>query len=386
MKSKVGIDDVAFALGYQLDRKAGVGRYIELVLPDKNGYSLDRIVVKNPTDKQHQTFFRRDGSGGDVLSFIKENLNLFNVQGNSDWAKVGNVLAQFANAPATEYSSSQYLYNAGYKDTRVFDAARYDITPIIQDTTAANRIFAQRGISQETVHEFAHHIHRIKDLTQSQFNYYNIGFPYTKAGEEKAIGYEIRGFGTFKSKAAGTDSSNGAWIADLSTGKDPANIKNVVFTESAYDAMSFYQANKHKIDKERTVFVSTGGTFSEKQISGVLNHYPAARAVDAFDNDLPGRVYGIRMAGIISGVSMEIVRKDDTMTIKTAERSLTLKENDFKLSKLANDFPFMRNVAEWKAPPQYKDWNDVVRGDTQSYNSRHTMQQRDENLSRSRGI
>ena len=32
LKSRVGIDDVAYALGYRLDRKAGVGRYIELVL------------------------------------------------------------------------------------------------------------------------------------------------------------------------------------------------------------------------------------------------------------------------------------------------------------------------------------------------------------------
>lgn len=27
LKSKVGIDDVAFSLGYQVDRKAGLGRY-----------------------------------------------------------------------------------------------------------------------------------------------------------------------------------------------------------------------------------------------------------------------------------------------------------------------------------------------------------------------
>ena len=32
LKSRVGVDDVAYALGYRLDRQAGVGRYIELVL------------------------------------------------------------------------------------------------------------------------------------------------------------------------------------------------------------------------------------------------------------------------------------------------------------------------------------------------------------------
>ena len=29
LKSRVGVTDVAYALGYRLDRKAGVGRYIE---------------------------------------------------------------------------------------------------------------------------------------------------------------------------------------------------------------------------------------------------------------------------------------------------------------------------------------------------------------------
>lgn len=32
LKARVGVDDIAYALGYRLDRKAGVGRYIELVL------------------------------------------------------------------------------------------------------------------------------------------------------------------------------------------------------------------------------------------------------------------------------------------------------------------------------------------------------------------
>lgn len=42
MKSRVGIDDIAYALGYRLDRKAGIGRYIELVLGEggnKKGYA-----------------------------------------------------------------------------------------------------------------------------------------------------------------------------------------------------------------------------------------------------------------------------------------------------------------------------------------------------------
>ena len=76
LKSRVGVDDVAYALGYRLDRKAGVGRYIELVLGE-DGNRRDTIVVSHPHDKAAQTFFRRDGSKGDVVTLIRENLDSF---------------------------------------------------------------------------------------------------------------------------------------------------------------------------------------------------------------------------------------------------------------------------------------------------------------------
>ena len=61
MKSRVGIDDIAYALGYRMDRKAGVGRYIELVLGEGDN-RRDTLIVSHPNNKAAQTFFRRDGS------------------------------------------------------------------------------------------------------------------------------------------------------------------------------------------------------------------------------------------------------------------------------------------------------------------------------------
>ena len=43
LKSRVGVDDVAYALGYRLDRKAGVGRYIELVLGEHRPFSAGTV-------------------------------------------------------------------------------------------------------------------------------------------------------------------------------------------------------------------------------------------------------------------------------------------------------------------------------------------------------
>lgn len=57
LKSRVGVTDVAYALGYRLDRKAGVGRYIELVLGDGRE-KRDTIIVSHPNDRGTQTFLR----------------------------------------------------------------------------------------------------------------------------------------------------------------------------------------------------------------------------------------------------------------------------------------------------------------------------------------
>ncbi len=90
MKPRVGIDDVAFSLGYKLNRQAGVGRYIELILPDGRGEKLDTIVISHPQEKERQKYFHRNtGKRGDVVDFIGENLNRFNKFGRNQWEVIG---------------------------------------------------------------------------------------------------------------------------------------------------------------------------------------------------------------------------------------------------------------------------------------------------------
>ena len=240
LKAKVGVDDIAYYLGYRLDRSAGVGRYIEMVLPDSMGHK-DKLIIKNPKDKASQTYFRRNGAkGGDVVSLIRENINSFHESGRNEWEIIGKVMARFANEPIPDYGDSQYLTKAGYSDSRVFDPKRYETKEIDSDLAEVMAFFAQRGINEETVAVFAPFIKQIRDSCHTTYKQFNIGFPYTEAGKDKVVGYEIRGFGSFKSKAAGTNSTTGAWIADLSQGGEPADIRNVYFAESAYDIMAFY--------------------------------------------------------------------------------------------------------------------------------------------------
>ena len=166
MKSRVGIDDIAYSLGYRLDRKAGVGRYIELVLGE-GGNKRDTLIVSHPNDKAAQTFFRRDGSKGDVVTLIRENLSSFTVSGKDEWQKIAKVMARFANMPEPEYR--EYVKSAG-KSSGVFEPSRYEVKPV--DTEKIPGLFFRRGLSKATVTALLPFISLIRDRNNEKFEGY----------------------------------------------------------------------------------------------------------------------------------------------------------------------------------------------------------------------
>ena len=335
-KEKVGVDDVASYLGYKLDRKAGVGKYVEYNIRDGRGHKIDSIVISHPNDKSSQTYFHRNGaSGGDAISLIKENINSFGVTGNSDFEAVMS-------------------------------------------------FFRGRSIDEETVRTFLPFIMRVTD-TEAQYKYKDLAFPYTQPGSEKIEGFELRGYNNFRQKAPGTNSSSAAWIADF-TGEQPDNARNVYFFESGYDAMAFYQVNRSRLNLETSVFVSTGGTFSSLQIKGITDYYPQARYWDCFDNDIPGILYGIRMESQLCGQFINIVTTDDIIIFQKGADELRLKKDDVTLPKVREKLGMDRHVYVyvWKAPKAYKDWNDVTMNKPMKDLPVKSKYQRNENLKEKR--
>ncbi|MCS2793823.1 DUF3991 and toprim domain-containing protein [Bacteroides faecis] len=354
LKARVGVDDIAYALGYRLDRKAGVGRYIELVLGE-NGNKRDTIIVSNPNNKAAQAYFRRDGSKGDAVTLIRENLNAFPVSGKDDWQKIAKVLARFANMPEPEYrEDSDYVKS--FKTDAVFDSSRYEVKPINAERIPA--LFSQRGLSDETVKALSPFISLIRDKRNGKFDGYNIGFPYTNGKDDAIKGYEIRGHGGYKSKAAGTDSSTSAWVADLSNG-NKGMVRSVFFCESAFDAMAFYQMNKTQMGTD-VALVSLGGTFSDKQITNTMERFPYARAFDCFDNDLAGRIYGLRMMALLEGVPMKINKKSDTLQIEAKGKSFELNTERSLLAQVSEHLSIRYKMGQWLPPKAFKDWNDCL--------------------------
>ena len=343
LKARVGVTDVAYALGYRLDRKAGVGRYIELVLGDGRE-KRDTLIVSHPNDRASQTFFRRDGSKGDVLTLIRENMDAFLVTGKDDWQKVAKVMARFANMPEPEYNDDrEYVKSA--RAASVFDASRYEIIPVNPDKIPS--LFSERGLSDETVRRFAPFVSLIRDKRNGNFDGYNIGFPYTGAGGQ-VKGYEIRGYCGYKSKAAGTDSSSAAWVADFSDG-NPEAVRSVFFCESAFDAMAFHQMNRSRLHPD-VALVSLGGTFSDNQIAGVMGRFPDAKAFDCFDNDIAGRIYGLRMIGLMEGIPMRISKAEDGLQVEAGGKTFTVHPGKPLPSQLAAYLPVRYRTGQWLPP------------------------------------
>lgn len=239
LKQRVGIDDVAYSLGYRLDRSAGVGRYIELVLGDGRS-KQDTIIIANHRDKGAQAFFRRDGSKGDVVSFIRENIDKFNAGTGNEWQRIGRVLANFANMPQSDHEDRNYIRET-YTESPKFDPSRYAVRPI--DPARTNQLLVSRGLDEATVRMFAPHLALIRDIRNDKFKGYNIGFAYTDESDN-ITGYEIRGNNGYKSKAAGTDSSTSAWIADLSGG-NPMGVSNVFFLKAHLTLWPFGRLTVH---------------------------------------------------------------------------------------------------------------------------------------------
>lgn len=377
LKSKVGVVDIALTLGYKIDRKAGVGRYVELVLGDRR----DRIIVSFPNDRSRQTFFRRNGERGDVLDLIRENLNSFNVFGKTEWEKIAKVLMKQANIPIEITSDRSYIESNSV--AKEFDAERYAVKDI--EPTHTYPILRARSFSMDTVAAFRPFISLIRDESNEKFKGYNIGFPYTEGGEGRVCGYEIRGANGYKQKASGTNSSTASWMADFAKVKGN-HASEILLFESAFDAMAFYQANAHTKSFEYTALVSIGGTFSNGQIRKIVETNPNARFVDCFDNDKAGRIYGLRLLAILNNKPIKIATSETEIELEWGEQLISVPNEALnKLTQYVSQTADVDcHIGEWRAPQGYKDWNDYILGNKMEEVLEPNKYQRNENLEQRR--
>ncbi len=362
LKARVSIIDVATYLGYQLDKTKGV-KYPSYVLSSGKD-EVDRIYITNPTNNSTQGFWRRSSTkGGDVIAFVREQIDRFNVSGFNDIDRVNKILHSFANSvfvPPTQQTGYKAMFTP-----KPFDESRWEK---VDNSYFRDRIFASRGIDRQTSMMFSQHIQLIKDK-QAKNNFVNLGFPYRIPGDSKCIGYEIRGIGGFKSKASGTDSTNGMWIADFTQSKQEA--KNIFIAESAFDAIAFYQIHRNQLSLMSSVFVSFGGSFSDQQFKNLTNYYSASKPVLLFDDDLYGRIYDIRAFALMldKKVTIGLDRDKELINFSIDDKQFTLASNEVSLSAFQKASGLRTNNDELsilKPKGEVKDWNEQLQIETET--------------------
>ena len=276
-KSRLKMQDLLTDAGYAQNKRDGL-RYPSYSRHDSMGrcVSGDKFVI---TPDGNYCFQPPVMKVYNVISFIKEHPDLFqDYTPGMDLNRLVNlVCSRLLNQPVEERPSQDYVPQ--HKQT--FNLDDYALVHFIDDRTEQHKFFpffVHRGINWYTQNAFRNYFVRATHLADSNPKQYaNLSFPLTLPRQKEWVGFEERGMrradGTaYKGKAAGSNSSEGLWIASPADTPLP-EAKTVYWFESGYDAMAYYQLHQ-KADSQlrEAVFVSTGGTPTVGQMRGMLAH------------------------------------------------------------------------------------------------------------------
>lgn len=301
---RLNIQDVLIDAGYHLNRRDGL-RYPSYVRLDSDGRRIrgDKFIV---TQQGKCCFHAQQQKVYNIISFIKEHPHFFTEYhaGMSPDRLVNLVCNRLLNIPVTERKTR--IVNPK-RDVKPFDIADYDIHKFNPQNRETQKkfypYFKSRGIDLYTQYAFHRHFYLATKHREDGATYTNLSFPLTlPKGDGAIVGLEERGrarmdgSGSYKSKAAGSNSSEGLWIASPAR-TSLTSAKHIYWFESAYDAMAYYQLHQaQNKDLRKAVFISTGGAPSQQQFIGAIKATPHASHHLCFDHDRAGQVYAIHFA------------------------------------------------------------------------------------------
>ena len=418
----LSIKDILVDAGYTLNKRDGL-RYPSYVRYGSDGTRIrgDKFII---TQNGNCCFRPPEQKLYNVISFIKafpEKFTEFRGGISSDHL-VNLVCNRLMNNPIVDNFTHHRNHTTELKPFSLNDYTLHLFNP--QDRETQKKFypyFKHRGIDLYTQYAFHKHIALATKERPDGKSYTNLSFPLTLPSdkEHKIVGFEERGRpqsdGTsYKGKAEGSNSSNGLWIANLS-GKSLEDADKVLWFESAYDAMAYYQLHRQSGADTKAVYVSTGGNPTENHYRGLVSVTQNAKHHLCFDNDNAGRIFALNFIyqpcmawrdyvysikdsldvksgdfsllpketrdlyakaesleiEYYSSKSSGLVCKEDLENIK-AEAILAIKEfND----AIREALPFRCSVAIEQTPSGYKDWNDaLLKGNTKEMESEETIE------------
>lgn len=347
---RIHIQDVLNYAGYRLNKRDGL-RYPTYVRIDSDGRRVhgDKFVVMPGGN----TCFRPPVQQSyNVISLIKGFPELFpeSAEGKQGAELVNAVCRQILNLPAESRVDDKIL--SAHRDIKPFDIKDYD-TVVFQkhDMDTVKKFcpyFKSRAISIDTQSDFARSFVLASKDADGGKTFTNLSFLLRIPGKPTIVGFEERGRsrldGTsgYKGKALGSNSSEGLWIA--SPGSTALrDARHVLWFESAYDAMAYYQLRKESLCKtmfgdgrirkgtivcdQRTadecmkqleafkdaVYLSTGGNPTVMQFRGVIKEATKAVHHLCFDNDLAGKQFVMNFQTELRNVRQSLPKVSDDM-------------------------------------------------------------------------
>ena len=321
-KARLDIQDVLKDAGYHFNRRDGL-RYPSYVRLDNEGRRVkgDKFIV---TANGKGCFQPPQQRVYNVISFIAEHPDFFQdyKPGMNPHHLVNIVCNRLLNQPITdnmrniiEPRRSTPPFNIKDYQVLQFQKHNYD------NVKKFYPFFKSRHIDVPTQKAFASHFMLATKQAEGEKPRYfqNLSFPLRIPGQQDIVGFEERGkprldgSSGYKGKALGSNSSEGLWIAS------PAHTalkdaKDVLWFESAYDAMAYYQLHA-KTDKEldKAVFLSTGGNPTVMQFRGVIREAQNAEHHLCFDNDLAGKQFAMNFQAELKHVRESLPKVGEDM-------------------------------------------------------------------------
>ena len=299
-RNRIDIQDVLRDAGYHLNRRDGL-RWPSYVRVGSDGrrVSGDKFIV---TANGKGCFHPPEQKVYSVVSFIIHHPDLFQEfrPGMNTHHLVNLVCNRLLNQPIDR---SMHNIIEPRRQAKPFSVKDYQFT-YFQKLRAENirkfgQFFNSRMIKPYVQKAFSPYFMLSTKRVDNERNIRrtNLVFPLTVPGGKDIVGLEERGrprldgSSGYKGKALGSNASEGLWIASPK-GTELKDASHVLWFESAYDAMAFYQLHaRGNDDMKEAVYLSTGGNPTVMQFRGVIKEAPGACHHLCFDNDMAGRQF-----------------------------------------------------------------------------------------------
>ena len=321
-KARIDIQDVLKDAGYHFYRRDGL-RYPSYVRLDSNGSRVrgDKFIV---TANGKCCFQPPQQKVYNVISFITEHPDFFQEYhvGINPHHLVNLVCNRLLNNPI-DYDMRNIIEPK--HNVKPFDIKDYTVLKFkkhdMENIKKFYPFFKSRMINITTQKAFGSSFMLATRQSSEQKGRYfkNLSFPLHIPGQMEIVGFEERGKprldGTsgYKGKALGSNSSEGLWIASPNN-TALRDAKDVLWFESAYDAMAFYQLHAHENNTlGDAVFLSTGGNPTVMQFRGVIKEAQNACHHLCFDNDMAGKQFVLNFNEELKHVKESIPKYGEDM-------------------------------------------------------------------------